>query len=366
MKKTHITMASCALILLLLTTGCNAEKEGEKVTIEEPGGSITIVNKVDNETEEPGISIVRIDNYEQMEISGWTDSDTVIVSKENETLDKMKLEELSDFHPESLYLYNLDTKEYKLLKEEEELNLGGATLSPDKRNLIYYGSSLGDLSYSVLNLEDLESFSISAAGSANWFDKDTVIGAGYSNGAYYATTEGEITAIDELAQESIYIVEKIKDRVYYNTQYDNSLMILDLSTKEIVSLDIPNVSELYLAPDKNQMLVLNSNGPKQNLLLFDKDGSNVKTIAEGVELGGVSWSPEQRMIAYTMKGDGSGTAVNGLYIYDMLTGKSTQIAVDIWNAVTNWSPSGEELVYTQWDGKHSNSSIVYLEYSLQK
>ncbi len=71
------------------------------------------------------------------------------------------------------------------------------------------------------------------------------------------------------------------------------------------------------------------------------------------------------MIAYNMKGDGNAAAVGGLYVYDMLTGKSTQIAVDIKNAITCWSPSGEELVYAQWDGKQYNSSIVYLDYTLQ-
>ncbi len=369
MKKIQKTKIICALILLLTAAGCSAESEGGKV--QEPGGSITIIDNTGSEAGEPGISIVKIDTYKKLEISDWMDSDMVIVSKENESLEKMRLEELSDSYPRSLYLYNLNTKKYQLLKEEKELNLGGAKLSPDKKNLLYYGSSLGDLSYYVLNLENLKSFGISgesigSAGSANWADKDTVIGAGYTSGAYYASTEGKITSLEELGPKNVYIVNKIKDTVYYNTADNNTLMALDLSTGKTVSLNLPDVFGLYPAPDENQILVLQYRGAKQILLLCDRDGSNVKTIAEGVELGGVSWSPDQRMIAYSMKGDESGTAVSGLYLYDMLTGKSTRIAVDISNAATCWSPSGEELVYTQWDGKQYNSSIVYLEYSLQK
>lgn len=371
MKKTQITKIICVLILLITTTGCGAESEEDKVTIQKPGGSITIIDNVGNEAGDPGVSIVRIDTYEKLEISDWMDSDTVIVSKENESLGKMSLEELSDSYPRSLYLYNLNTREYKLLKEQEELNLGGAKLSPDKKNLLYYGNSLGDPSYYVLNIENLKSFGIlgepiGSAGSAKWADKGTVIGAGYMNGAYYATIEGKITSLEELDKKAVFIVEKIKDTVYYNTADDNTLMALNLSTKEIVNLGLTNVFGVYPAPDENQMLVLQYKGSKQILLLCDRDGSNVKTIAEGVELGGVSWSSDQRMIAYSMKGDGSGAAVGGLYIYDMLTGKSTQIAVDIGNVITCWSPSGEELAYAQWDGKQYNSSIVYLEYSLQK
>lgn len=54
--------------------------------------------------------------------------------------------------------------------------------------------------------------------------------------------------------------------------------------------------------------------------------------------------PDQRMIAYNLKGTVNNIMINGLNIYDMLTGESTKIAVDIQNAVTCWSPSGEKLI----------------------
>jgi len=371
MKKRQITKVICVLTLLITITGCSAAGEKNRETIENPGGSITIIDNEDNETDKPDVSIVGIDNYEKLEISDWLDSETVIVSKENESLGKMSLKELADTYPRSLYLYNLNTREYKLLKEELKLNLGGAKLSPDGKNLLYYGNSLGDPSYYVLNLENLKSFGISgepmgSAGSAKWADKDTVVGAGYMNGAYYAGIDGKITSLKELEQKNIFIVERLKNTVYYNTADDSTLMALNLLTKETVRLGLTNVSGLYPSPDENQMLVLQQNGSKQLLILCDKDGSNVKTIAGGMELGGVAWSPDQRMLAYSMKGDGNSTAVGSLYIYDMLTGKSALIAVDIENAATCWSPSGKDLAYARWDGKQYNSSIVHLEYSLQK
>lgn len=49
-------------------------------------------------------------------ITDWLNENTVIVSKENTSLDKMSLLEFSDYYPRSLYLYNIDTKEYQLLK----------------------------------------------------------------------------------------------------------------------------------------------------------------------------------------------------------------------------------------------------------
>lgn len=356
MKKTRLIMLLCALFLLLITAACSSDREED-----DPGSG----------TDEQTISIVRIEAFKKLEISDWMDSDTVVVSKENESLEKMKLEELSDSYPKSLYLYHLDNGEYELLKEEQDLHLGGAKLSSDKKNLLYHGISLGDFSYYVLNLESRKSFGISgepigSAGSAAWADQDTVIGAGYTNGAYYAGTDGRITALEELNRKNIFLIGKMEEIIYYNTTDDSTLMALDLSAGEITDLDLSGALGVYPAPDESKMLVLQYDGVKQVLMLCDKDGSKLKTIAEGSELGGVSWSPDQRMVAYCMKEDGSGTAAGGLYVYDMLTGKSTLIAADIWAVATCWSPSGQELAYTQWNGKRYDSSIVYLEYSIQK
>lgn len=376
MKRTQIAKTLCAMFLIITAAGCGTESRDGRVTVKEPGSSITIIdNKEDDsdrkEAGEPVISVVGINTYEKLEISDWLDEDTVIVSKENETLEKMKLEELSDFYPRSLYLYNLTTKEYKLLTEQEELNLGGAKLSPDKKNLLYYGNSLGDPTYYVLNLESRKEFRITSeafgnVGSAYWADEDTVMGAGYMNGAYYAGIGGKITALKELDQKAVYIIRKVKDTVYFNTTDDLTLMALNVSDGEISNLGLTDVFGVFPAPDENQMLVLQYSGSKQLLQLCDADGGNARNIAEGVELGGVSWSPDQRMIAYSLKEDGNSTAVGGLYVYDMLTGKSTRIAVDVSNASTCWSPSGEKLVYTQWNGTQDNSNIVSLEYSLKK
>ncbi|WP_059051581.1 TolB family protein [Paenibacillus senegalimassiliensis] len=370
MKTITLTKALCMLTILLLAAGCNGASENGKVTIQEPGSSITIIDDEQGDAGEPGISVVKIDAYKEVEISDWLDENTLIVAKENESLEEMPLEELAGHHPRSLYKYNLATKEYTLLKEEPNLNLGGAKLSPDHKYLLYAGNSLGDPSYEVLELDSLNSFKISGenignVGSAYWADQDTIVGAGYMNGAYISDTKGKATSLSELGQEALFIVRKVKDTVYYNTSSDNTLQALNLTTRDITSLDLPNVGGLYPSPDQNKILVLQYNGAKQTLSLADADGSNLKKIAEGVELGGISWSPDQRMIAYSMKGEENGASVSGLYVHDLLAGESTSIAVDVTNALTCWSPTGEQLVYTWWDGEQYNSSIVYLKSSLQ-
>lgn len=358
-------------MVLLIVTACDGGKDGNRVIIKEPGKNITVIEDADKEVGKANVSVEKIDQYKNLQISDWLNEDTVIVSKENESLEKMSLEELSDSYPRSIYLYNLNTKEYKLLKEQENLFLGGATLSHDKKHLLYHGNSLGDPVYYVMNLDTLEAFgihgsNIGGAYSAKWADNETVIGGAYSGGAYLASITGEITSLDDLKEEALFIVRRMKDKVYYNTSYDASLMTLNLATKEKKSLNIDNVYGVFPAPNGKEMLILQDNSSKRTMILCDADGRIIKTIAEGSEIGGVSWSQDQRMVAYSLKTVVNGTSVSGLYVYDMLTGVDTQIVVDVENPTTCWSPSGKELAYSEWNGIQYNSSIVHLKQSLQK
>ncbi len=369
MKNTKIIRIIIVLMLPLSFNACG-KKEENKVIINEPGTSITVIDDTEKETEEPVVAVEKIDRIENAELSDWLDEETVVVSRENDSLGKMSLAELSDSYPRSLYLYNINTKEYKVLKEQKDVFLGGATLSADKKHLLYTEFTLGDPVFYVMELDTLDAFGIiggetGGAMSAEWAGNE-VVGAAYSGGAYQASATGEISVLEGLKEEPIFIVRKLKDNIYYNTSYDESLILLDQTTKEKINLNLSNVYDVLPSPDGNKLLVLQNNGTKATIVLCDMDGSNQKTIAEGTELGGVSWSPDQRMVAYNLKGTENNAAVNGLYVYDMLTAKSTQIAVDVQNAVTCWSPSGEKLVYAQWNGKQYNSSIVSLKFSLQK
>ncbi|WP_054956835.1 TolB family protein [Paenibacillus dakarensis] len=370
MKKIKMILAVPALLLTF--TACSPEGAGNKTVIkEEPDKTITVIDDTGKKSGEADISVEQTDKFENIEISDWWDENTVIVAKENESLDKMSLEELSDSHPRSLYLYHLETKQFELLKEQKNLHLGDAQLSPDKKHLIYQEYALGDPLYWVMSLDSKKAFPLSGdpiggAISAEWVDSDRIFGAAYSDTAYTATTAGSITT-DKWTEEPLFIAKQINDTVYYNTHANAVLMALDLKTKKQTSLNLDHVVGVYPSPDKKQMLVLQSPGSKNKLILCDVNGDNQKTIAEGTELGGVSWSPDQRMIAYTLKSDANAASGgNGLYVYDLLSHKSSQLAVGIDNASTSWSPTGKELVYTEWNGKQFSSTIVYLNLFIQK
>lgn len=82
---------------------------------------------------------------------------------------------------------------------------------------------------------------------------------------------------------------------------------------------------------------------------------------EANAISGISWSPNQRLIAYNLKEIGSNAAVRSLYVYDMLTGESSQIAVDVHNLTISWCSSGGKLAYTEKNGAAIDSSIIYLK-----
>ncbi|MDF2908139.1 MAG: hypothetical protein K0R34_3460, partial [Herbinix sp.] len=355
MKKTLAAILTITMISAM--TAC--QKAEEKVTIKEPGKTITIIDDTKQEESKPNISVEKIDQYEKVNITDWLDEDTVVVSKENELLDKMSLAELSENHPRSLYRFNLTTKDYKLVKEKEEVFLEGAVLSKDKKYLMYYEYSLGDPVFYVMNMDTLKDFGIvgepiGGAISARWADHDTVIGAAYSGGAYLADSTGKITIVEGLEEEAIFLIEKIDDNIYYNTQYDGTLMKFNIEAKEKVSLNLEQVYDIQPSPDGKQMLIVQADGNKSTMLVYDLESGEKITVAEGTELDGESWSPDQRLIAYNLKEDVNNSTASNLYVYDMLTGEATKIAVDIENSSISWSPSGDKLAYSEYDGTQYN------------
>ncbi|MBM7568131.1 hypothetical protein [Paenibacillus sacheonensis] len=373
MNRTKLAIMACVPALLLTITACSGNGGGSREVIKEPGGGTFTV--IDNEskapTAGPAITVTGIQRYDKAEISGWLDEDTVLVSKENDALAKMKLEELADSYPRSLYLLKLKTGELVPLKEQENVFLGGASLSPDKKHLLYSEYTLGDPTYHVLNMETLKSFRlagdpIGGAASARWADDNSIIGTSYAGGAFTATTEGDIAAIKALNQGALIIVVKLGSNIYYNTNADETLKVLRLDTNETKDMGLGSVGSVIPSPDGKQLLVKQYDGSKVKLVLCDQDGGNAKTIAEGAELGGISWSADQRLIAYSMQAEVNGTTVKGLYVHDLLADNATRIAADVENAVSSsWSPSGDKLSYSVWNGSSYDSRVVEIRTSLK-
>lgn len=368
MKNTKIHKHIALLSLLLFAAGCATTPGKDRVVIEEPGKTITVIEGAPEDNKKPMVSVVKIDRFEKMEISDWLNENMLIVSKENTSLEKMTLAEASGLFPRSLYTFDLEKNEYQLLKEMAGGNLGGAKLSSDRKTLLYHEFTVGDPAFYLIDMSSSDGPAvlgkiISSAMSAKWAADDTVIGASYNGGAYIADASGNVTLVEGLKNESLIVTEKVRGEIYY-TLPDESLWKMNLQTREKVSLNLENVYGLTHSPDGREILVVQSDGAKFTLSLYDTDGKNKTLIDEGQEISAVSWSPDQRMIAYQLKNDADGRSIGGLYIHDMLTGETSQIAVDVEATSTTWSPSGKALVFSEYDGTSSHSSIVYLEFSI--
>ncbi len=369
MKKRKNAAIILILAVLLAVTSCGIQQDGRRV-IKEPGKEIIVIENEDIETDLPRISVEKIQQFEDMEITDWLDENTVLLAKENRELEKMSLAENAGLYPRSLYLYNVDTEGYETVKAVKNVFLGGAEFSPDKKHLLYYEYSIGDTAYYLMNMdEDRQSSSIGKslglAYTAAWADAGSVIGASYAGGAYTADLNGKLGPIAELQETQLYAVRKAGNKLYYITGETASpafeLNMIDSATGEKKNLGLESVFGIFPSPDGKQLLIIQGTGSAMELLLADADGNISKNIAKGAELTGISWSSDQRMIAYRLKSADTGATGSGLYIYDAVTGKSTQIAVDMGGSKTSWSPSGKKIAVTEFAGGSYNSSIIYLK-----
>jgi len=350
-------IALLLFIVLVSATAC------EKSKIEEED-KVPVSEDPTNESEASNnLSVSKVDYFENIEISDWLDDSTVIVSKENIMLEKISLSELSDSFPRSLYLFKFYDDQYELLKAKDDINLGGATLSNDKKSLLYYEFTLGDPSFTILNMDTLLDYNIIGAMSGKWVDNETVIGSSYSGGAYTSTLIGEISQIKGLDVESLVIVDKINDSIYYNTSYDESLWRLDISTSQKFDLNMRNIYSMVPSPKMDQMIVVQSDGSSQTIAIYDTLGLNRIQVAEGIEVNGIGWSPNQEFISYSIKTDANSKDKSGLYIYEIKSNKSILAVSDLQIMNTSWSPSGDKLSFVEWNGSDYNSGIVFLKKS---
>lgn len=358
MSKNRLLFSIFLLSMLIILSGCNQQESVPNSP--EPSQNESSGNESDPESRFEA-SVEGIKRYNGMEISDWIDDETVIVSKENESLDKMKLASISDLYPKSLYSYNLDSKEFSVLKEQDNIFLSGAKLSPDKKYILYSGISLGDPIFYMMDMKSLDIITVSGAYSVSWSDDSRVIGASYNGGAFEVTEEGEVIPLAPEIDESLFIVRKYNNKLFYNTNEDQSLLVFDLSTNEQNNLDINSVSNIIPSPEVGQLLILQDNSTLKSLILTDEKGENPRRLVEGHDIKGIAWSSDQKTIAYSLTLD-EGTPKKGIFLLDTESGESIEIIPDVDTHSIIFSPSGNRLVYSEQNEFNVNSTLVDLKY----
>ena len=355
MKKNRLLICIILLSFVLMLSAC--QQQSPTPNPPEPSQ-----NEPDDENRFEATA-EQIEIYDNIEITDWVDESTVIVSKENESLEKMRLSELSEQYPRSLYQYNFDTDEYTLLKEQENIFLSGAKLSSDKNHILFEGFSLGDPVIYVMDINTSETYNIPEAYSASWSDDGKVVGASYKGGAYEASPQGEVTTLAPQLQGSLFIVRKIGDKVFYNSSDDPSLRMIDLNTDQQEELNIDNVYNIIPLQDRNQLLILQDDGTNTNLLLVDNDGGNLRELAEVDDIQGISWSEDQKIVAYILTRDEDGISKKGIFLHDIERDEAIEIIPDTASHNIIFSPTGKKLVYLEQNDFNVTSTLVDLEYN---
>ena len=367
MKRKNIALTLLAAMVLTAVTGCASGKAPDASQGEKPGEDIVIIGEEGEETP-AGITVKSIEALYGMEITGWLNEHTVILSKENTDLPKLELEDLKDFHPRSLYSYDITSQEFTLLQGQKEFNLWGGELSKDKKNLFYYEYTLGDPAYFVMPLASTneEGTLIEEAMSGEWTSENVLIGPSYKGGVYLKSPAGAVEHIEELKEMNVIHAVQIKDAVIFMEISSTSLKKLDLNTREITTLPLENVYSILPSPSSTHFTAIVSDGAKSTLVLSDADASTRTVLAEGISISAVAWSEDQRMISYYLKKDVNGASNEGLYVYDLLSGTTTLVAVDGEIQRSVFSPSGEQLSYTKFTGTGADSTILTLTVPAKK
>lgn len=366
MKRKNIALTLLAAMVLTAVTGCASGKAPDPSQGEKPGEDIVIIGEEGEETSAE-VAVKSIEALQGMEITGWLNDHTLVLSKENPDLPKLTLEEYQGLHPRSLYTYDLNTKEFTLLQGKADWNFWGAELSKDKKNIFYYEYTLGDPAFFMMPVAPNGTGTlIEEAMSGEWTSENVLIGPSYKGGVYLKSPAGALEHIEELKEMNVIHAVQIKDAVIFMEISSTSLKKFDLNTREITTLPLENVYSILPSPSSTHFTAIVSDGAKSTLVLSDADASTRTVLAEGISISAVAWSEDQRMISYYLKKDLNGASNEGLYVYDLLSGTTTLVAVDGEIQRSVFSPSGEQLSYTKFTANGADSTILTLTVPAKK
>lgn len=350
-KKTAIFVLG--ITVLTTFTACGSKELKDRQVIEKPDKTITVIDNKDNEGQEgrkSEITVGKIDKYEDMLVMDWLDEDTILIAKENKDIGKVSTEGEENY-PRNLYLYNLNSKEEKLLRGERIFQ-GFASISPDKKHILFKKHVEETASGFITDIQGLKEVKISGNDNISimggrWLDNESIIYPSISGRIYIADISGKITKIDRMEESHIFDAVKHNDKIYY-ISLERKLMVYDMVNKEKTAL-MENVAKISPSPDMKQLAITKvTGGTTIALVIADMEGNEKNKIAEGTQVYEAAWSPDLKTLAYSVVSEEGGTE-NGLLATDLESGKTTQLAVDVKYLMgpIRWSSSGKKLAITE-------------------
>ena len=368
-KKIAIIMAVAMTITAF--AGCKSNNQ-QRTTIKDGEQNITIIEpKTTPEAEE--LRVEKIEEYKDIRALDWQDEDRLLVSKTNANVDKISREG-EESYPNNLYILDSKSGEYKILNEESANQLI-AEFSPDKKHIFYKTNSeetargyiMDSQGKSVVSITGDKTIHFSAG---KWIDNERVIYADFNNTIYEGDIFGKIVEVANLSPKSINKAIAMDETFYYTVSsvYRNGeelyfltsnldFIKYNLVSKETTLLD-RNVLKIYPSKDFNKIAYVKMTEELIVKLTLADVSFSKKTLAEGMAISEVAWSPDNTRLVYSVTKEAS--EENGIYLSDLKSEKTSRIS--LFDGVTglSWSPSGKKLLVCRYDNEYKFLSNVII------
>lgn len=260
-----------------------------------------------------------------------------------------------------IYLFDIHTKESKLLYEDPTISLpvdptvsSLVSLSKDKKHL-FFQSIDGRSDYYILNLVTKKTTKIDSTYlfrvTPNWVDNKNLIYTNSLGEILLIHLNGKVTKINHTLfhsgeEETWYQIAQAGQFIYLKN--GTSLWMWDQRTNQTKKL-MENANEFVLSPDKKQLAVVQSTytlneNDTESLILMDLSGQVQSTIATGQKISNVVWSDDANKLAYYIL---KIKQLPKLYVMDRKSSHATLLAVNLRGNPIAWNPSGTILFINQ-------------------
>jgi len=343
----QIILAAAATALLGTAAACGGERADDRQVIDSNGKQITVM-----EGKTPAGQDVIVESIQELRgLQGmdWVNGETILAVRPNLSRQAQVIEG-KERYPINLLTRSLtDGSEEVLLSADEDQYAG--MLSPDKKALFYkrIEESVG-YGY-MLDMETREAAPVLDRQTPDelirdyegeWFDSEHVVFPTMSGEIYAVDTKGNGELLAETDDLALYNVHKVGDRLYYIGAGDKLYL---QEGDEPARVLLEQVNWVIPSPDQQSLaLVRRTREGEMTLYLADLDGKERLTLSKGMQIFGTAWSRDGTRLAYNIMSADKGAS--GLFVADAVTGKVTQVAVDIESLANplQWSPSGEQLM----------------------
>ncbi|MDF2675500.1 MAG: lipoprotein [Clostridiales bacterium] len=345
--KKSITISAVGILCVAVLSGCSSASNTSKAVVKSEKQIAVMANN--NEPVNNEIALEKMYSIKGIRVMDWIDENTVLVMKENYQYPQIQ-HDSSKAYPKNFYEYDINTQNLKLIAGSNT-DMAYGVLSPDKKHIFYKEGIESNLTGFILNRETGQKVKVTNVDSISssegiWLDNNTVIFSEFPQGGIYtADVKGNVKQIENTPKGMTSNTAKALDKVYY-TSIDGKLYMQNINGKENKFLK-DNI--VWLIPSQNSdklIMVKRTEKTKMVLVVTDLEGNEKKVLAEGTQIFGTNWSPDQSKIAYSTAADNSGKA--GLFVSDINTGKTVQLSGDVGLAAdpVRWSPSGKRILTT--------------------